>query len=406
MRRRLPVVDALPRSKARSYHPASVAQRPRPSYAVWELTQACDQRCRACGPRAGQARPDELDTDEALQLVDALAELGVGEVTLIGGEAYLRDDVLLVIRRIRERNMKATMTTGGLTLTRRRAEALAEAGLELASVSIDGLGPTHDALRTPGGFARAIEALRSFRAAGVSIGANTQINQRTIGELVPLGERLADEGIVTWQLILTIAHGNAADTPELLLQPHQMIELYAELARVVELCDARRIAIWPGNNVGYFGPLESRLRRHQNAGGHYRGCQAGTSVIGIQSNGYIKSCPTLGGAANTGGSIRDHDLATIWEGAPELRALGRRTVDDLWGFCRTCYYAKTCMGGCSATSEPLFGRPGNNPFCYHRAVELQRQGLRERIEPTAAAAPTPFGFAAFRLITEAIPDER
>jgi radical SAM protein with 4Fe4S-binding SPASM domain len=400
MRRRLPIVDALPPSKTRTYHPASVAQRPRPTYAVWELTLACDQRCRACGPRAGSARADELSTDEALQLVDALAELGVGEVTLIGGEAYLRDDVLLVVRRIRERGMAATMTTGGLTLTRRRAAALAEAGLQHVSVSIDGLAATHDALRTEGGFVRAIDALRSMRDAGVSIGANTQINRRTMGELVTLGARLADEGINAWQLILTIAHGNAADEPDLVLQPYMMLELYDELAKVVELCEARRIAIWPGNNLGYFGPLESRLRRHQNAGGHYRGCQAGTSVIGIQSDGRIKSCPTLGGAHNTGGSIREHDLATIWDGAPELRALGGRTIDDLWGFCRTCYYAKTCMGGCSATSEPLFGRPGNNPFCHHRARELRRQGLRERIEPIAPADPASFGVAAYRLITE------
>jgi hypothetical protein len=61
----------------------------RPTYAVGELTLRCDQKCRACGPRAGEPRPDELDTEEALRLVDDLAALGVGEVTLIGGEAYL-----------------------------------------------------------------------------------------------------------------------------------------------------------------------------------------------------------------------------------------------------------------------------------------------------------------------------
>jgi radical SAM protein with 4Fe4S-binding SPASM domain len=299
--------------------------------------------------------------------------------------------------------MRATMTTGGLTLTRRRADALAEAGLQHASLSIDGLAATHDALRTPGGFDRAIDALGHLRAAGVSVGANTQINRRTLGELVELGGRLADAGINAWQLILTIAHGNAADEPDLVLQPYMMLALYAELEQVVQLCEARRITIWPGNNLGYFGPLESRLRRHQNAGGHYRGCQAGASVIGIQSDGHIKSCPTLGGPANTGGSIREHALETIWDQAPELRALSQRTVDDLWGFCRTCYYAKTCMGGCSATSEPLLGRPGNNPFCHHRALELERQGLRERIEPIAAADPASFGFGAHRLVTEAIP---
>jgi radical SAM protein with 4Fe4S-binding SPASM domain len=386
MRRRLPVVDSLPASKTRLFRPDRVEERPRPPYAVWELTLACDQRCRACGPRSGQARPDELTTDVALRLVDELADLGVGEVTLIGGESYLRDDVVLVVRRIRERGMKATLTTGGLTLTRTRVEALVEAGVELVSFSIDGLRPAHDELRTPGGFDRALEAMRHVREAGA------------------LGRQLADEGIVAWQLILTMAHGNAADHPELILQPYMLLSVYDELEGVVELCEARGITLWPANNIGYFGPLEHRLRRHQNAEAHYKGCQAGTRVLGITSNGELKSCPSLGGAANTGGSWREHGLAAIWAGAPQMRALGQRTVDDLWGYCRSCYYAEVCMGGCSATTEALFGRPGNNPFCHFRALQLDRQGLRERIERVRAPEPVGFGIGEFRLILEPKPE--
>src|SRR4051794_22058988 len=52
----------------------------RPIYAVWEVTLACDLACRHCGSRAGRERPDELSTDEALDLVDQIADLGVKEV--------------------------------------------------------------------------------------------------------------------------------------------------------------------------------------------------------------------------------------------------------------------------------------------------------------------------------------
>ncbi len=43
----------------------------RPVYAVWEVTLKCDLACRHCGSRAGHARPDELTTSEALDLVAA-----------------------------------------------------------------------------------------------------------------------------------------------------------------------------------------------------------------------------------------------------------------------------------------------------------------------------------------------
>src|SRR6185369_828969 len=104
--------------------------------AVWEVTLACDLACRHCGSRAARARPDELSTEECLDLVDQIAEIGALEVILIGGEVYLRDDWLDILRRIRARGMTPLMTTGGRALTPERAKAAAQAGLVSASVSL------------------------------------------------------------------------------------------------------------------------------------------------------------------------------------------------------------------------------------------------------------------------------
>src|SRR5690606_38498507 len=60
-----------------------IDERWRPIYAVWEITLRCDLACRHCGSRAGRSRPDELDTEEALDMVRQMAELGVREVTVI-----------------------------------------------------------------------------------------------------------------------------------------------------------------------------------------------------------------------------------------------------------------------------------------------------------------------------------
>jgi MoaA/NifB/PqqE/SkfB family radical SAM enzyme len=94
------------------------------------VTLKCDLACRHCGSRAGRARPDELDTNEALELVRQMAELGVLEVSLIGGEAYLRDDWLQIIAAVRAAGMQCTMVTGGRGLSPERARAAAAAGLQ------------------------------------------------------------------------------------------------------------------------------------------------------------------------------------------------------------------------------------------------------------------------------------
>ena len=407
-RRRLPIVESLPPGRGRRVLPAARGAVQRPALAVWEFTLACDQRCQACGPRAGAARQDELSTEEALRLVAELADLGVGEVVLIGGEAYLRGDVLLVIREIRERGMSCSITTGGLGLTRTRAEALAQAGLQTVSVSIDGLERSHERLRgAPGGWRRCFEALAHARAAGMQVAANTQIHRHSWHELPALCELLAAAGVRAWQMFLTMPHGNAADHPELLLQPYELLALFEVVDRVIDRCQQLGVRFWPGNNLGYFGPHEGKLRRLLQEDGHYKGCSAGRTGLGITSDGTIKPCPSVGGPPNEGGSWREHGLRALWERAPEIRYVERRTVDDLWGYCRDCYYADTCMAGCTAMSEPLLGRPGNNPYCHHRAIEMDRVGLRERVEQVAGASGRSFDHGLFRLIREPVdPDLR
>lgn len=403
-RRRLPVVDALPTAKGRTFLPRPQGQRPTPAMAVWAITQACDQRCMSCGPRSGRALNDELNTEEALRLVAELAELGVGEVVLIGGEAYLRPDFLQIIRAIREHGMKSSMTTGGYGFTAQHVDAAVQAGLQVVSFSVDGLAATHDTLRRrEGSWDRAFAGIKRVRAAGAQATANTQINRRTLPELEVLADRLIKAGIVSWQMFLTIPHGGAADHPDLVLQPYMVLDVFDVLERVIEKCRAAGVMIWPGNNLGYFGPLETALRKEQTTDAHYLGCQAGITGLGIEANGSIKSCPSLGGEANTGGTWREHGLRALWERAPQMRRIERRTRDDLWGFCKDCYYAEPCMGGCTATSEPLFGRPGNNPFCHHRALDFDARGLQERLVQVERAPGQPFDHGHYELIVEPKP---
>jgi len=333
-----------------------------------------------------------------------MAELGVKEVTLIGGEAYLREDWVEIIAAIRRHGMLATMTTGGRGISPERAGAAARAGLQGASVSIDGSQATHDRLRgVAGSYLAALNALENLRAAGVRIAVNTQINRLSMPDLPELVETIGRAGAHSWQIQLTVPMGRAADEPEVLLQPYDLLSLFPMLASSKARCDELGIRIWPGNNVGYFGPYESLLRGGMPRG-HLASCGAGRTTLGIEADGSIKGCPSLPTRAWTGGNIRDAKLQEIWERSAPLRYTRDRTLDDLWGYCRTCYYADECRAGCTWTGFTLFGRPGNNPYCHHRALEMKRAGKRERILQTQAAPGEPFDHGAFELIVEDDPE--
>lgn len=403
--RALPIA---PRARpARRHLPLAEATRPsdavRPVYAVWEITLRCDLACRHCGSRAGRARPDELTTAEALDVVRQMAELGIREVTVIGGEAYLREDWTEIVRAIVDAGMDCGMTTGGRGIDRARAQAAKHAGLGTVSVSIDGLEATHDALRgATGSYAAARAALEHFAAVGLPISVNTQICHTNRREIEPLFELLHPLGIHSWQVQITVAMGRAADEPELLLQPYQMIEIMPMVARLARRCPEVGVRLWPGTNIGYFGPYEGLLRKHW-PDRHAQGCSAGRDSLGLEANGDLKGCPSLPTADYVGGNVRDHRLVDIWERAGALRFTRERGTAELWGECGRCYYADVCKAGCTWTGHVLFGRRGNNPICHHRALELLARGERERIVQRARPPGEPFDHGTFDLVVEPWP---
>jgi radical SAM protein with 4Fe4S-binding SPASM domain len=389
-RRHLPLADSV----------RAQDQKARPIYAVWEITLACDLACRHCGSRAGRARPDELSTQECLDLVRQMAEIGVREVTLIGGEAYLREDWLEIVAAIAARGMTPTMTSGGRGIDAARARAAKQAGLRSVSISLDGLEATHDRLRgVVGSHAAALRAFEHLRAAGVPTSVNTQINRLSMPELPELLEILGAQKAHAWQVQLTVPMGRAADEPEVLLQPYDLLALFPLLATLKARADALAVRLFPGNNVGYFGPHEAHLRKHALAG-HAGSCGAGRVTLGIEADGTIKGCPSLSTETWGGGNVRDAALQDIWERAAPLRYTRDRTVDDLWGYCRGCYYNDVCRAGCTWTSDVFFGKPGNNPYCHHRALEHERMGKRERLVQVELPPGAPFDHGRFEIIVE------
>jgi radical SAM protein with 4Fe4S-binding SPASM domain len=378
-----------------------VLDAPRPQYVVWELTLRCDQRCVHCGSRAGLARDGELTTEEALDVVRQLAALGAEEVALIGGEAYLHDGIFAVLRALGDAGIRPTMTTGGRGVTRELAEQLAAAGLHSVSVSVDGLEPTHDRMRGAGSFAATVRAFGHLRGAGLTTLANTQINRANASELEALYEHVRAMGIATWQVQQTVPLGRAADRPELILQPYDLLDVIPRLARLKARAFGDGILLMPSSPLGYFGPEEGLLRGlAPDRPSYYPGCQAGKAVMGIESDGAVKGCPSLQTRHYVGGRVRESRLEEIWARSPVIGFNRGRTVDDLWGFCRACPFAATCMGGCTFTAHAILGRIGNNPMCHFRARALAREGLRERLVPVERAPGEPFDNGRFDIVVE------
>jgi radical SAM protein with 4Fe4S-binding SPASM domain len=137
---------------------------------------------------------------------------------------------------------------------------------------------------------------------------------------------------------------------------------------------------------------------------YFTGCQAGQYVMGIESDGTVKGCPSLPTAPYVGGNVRTLALEDIWSAqgvsGEAMKFTRERTREELWGFCAGCYYADVCRAGCSFTAHSTLGRRGNNPFCYHRASKLRDRGVREVLEHAMRAPGNPYDFGCFTLHEE------
>ncbi len=171
------------------------------------VTDRCNFRCRYCMPRErfGKAhsflpKAELLTFEEIARVASILEPLGLRKVRLTGGEPLLRRGLGELVRLLKEQTRAAVaLTTNGVLLPQ-AAEALARAGLDRLTVSLDALDADifrrlTDADYTP---SNVLEGLASAEANGFSSLKINSVIQRGLNEseILPLARRFHGSGLV------------------------------------------------------------------------------------------------------------------------------------------------------------------------------------------------------------------
>lgn len=108
------------------------------------VTDRCNFRCRYCMPRerfTGQTflpKSDLLTFEEITRVARVFVSLGVQKLRITGGEPLLRKSLHRLVEQLRPLGAEIALTTNGVLLPA-RAQALADAGLNRVTVSLDAL---------------------------------------------------------------------------------------------------------------------------------------------------------------------------------------------------------------------------------------------------------------------------
>ena len=70
------------------------------------------------------------------ELAESFFEMGVFNVTLTGGEIFLREDILEIVEAFRSKGLKVSLYSNGSILDREKCERLSQLGISIFSTTI------------------------------------------------------------------------------------------------------------------------------------------------------------------------------------------------------------------------------------------------------------------------------
>lgn len=306
-------------------HPGGFA--PTPVLVQWLVTLRCPYRCPHCLAPSGPS--DELSTDDGLCLVDQVADAGIEELLLTGGEPLVRPDLPRLLERLGERGQSYSLNTA-ITPTGAIRDALERDPPAFVAVSLDGPERVHDRFRGAGGaFAGALESIRFFVDLGCRVAAGTTVTRRNVDHLARTFGVVVGSGAHSWGLHLLVPEGRARDRQDLQLSRRQLGGLLRFVARRRPFFD-----VTLADEFSYCGDVEPLVRNAPLR------CGAGRQQAVVLPDGEVVPCTTLD-RRTSAGNVRRVPLMDLWRhGFAALR--GRRETEA----CGDCRFEQACGGGC------------------------------------------------------------
>jgi radical SAM protein with 4Fe4S-binding SPASM domain len=146
------------------------------AFARFHLTNRCQLECIHCYTGSSPHLPDdnELATERWIQLVDEFADNGGQKILFTGGEALVHRGCIDIMRRAKARGLEVTLFSNGILIPR-HIDALKECA-DIVQISIDGpTAESHDHVRGPGSFKKAMRAIRLLLDAQISTRVSTTL---------------------------------------------------------------------------------------------------------------------------------------------------------------------------------------------------------------------------------------
>lgn len=320
-----------------------------PIHPVYEVTAACNLRCKHCHARGGKPLPDELDTEKAMLVIKRLSEVPEFRMLVFtGGEPLVRPDIYELISYARSLGFSVVVATNATLINRSVAKKLRDIGVEGIAASLDFINPSqHDDYRgVKGAFKAAIRGISNAAAEELYIQINITLSRRNLDQLIPLlklSDKLGAHVVLLYQLIPV---GRGAEIINEALSRDEFLKVLEELKRIQS--EIKPVVV-PVGLPEYFAYLHNGSPPPKLSSTLFSGCIAGRGMFYVKPNGDVWPCAFIPISA---GNLLVKSALEIWRNSPVFKAL--RDKSNVKGYCATCKYLDIC-GGCRARALAYTG---------------------------------------------------
>ena len=303
------------------------AQSPTPSlrYLLLHITTRCNLRCSHCFH--GDTEVIDLPIEKIERVMEEFEKLQGIRLLISGGEPLMHPKFWEINKLFDRFSFRTIILSNGMLFEDQSIAARLRA--HEVQISLDGVGPSHDALRGAGSYDQALKGLKTLTAAGIDVSIATMVHAANMEDFDELESVVMAVGAKEWSIDTPARAGRWAENGA----PKESDRSVRTLAAAPELAG-------------------SVFDRAFGGGAHFSGeadWACGAHLCAIMADGNICKCGFY--ADSPSGSI-DKGLAQGWQNIPRFK-IDRLLCD--------CDIVTDCRGGCRYRAEVAGDRFGKDP---------------------------------------------
>lgn len=314
-----------------------------PTILVLYANLSCNERCQFCfvGNQVETARHDDvLDPARIPAFADTVANAGVFNVEVLGGEPFLYNSLDVLLDELAGRGLDLNLSTNGTVHDQRYLDAIIRNRVKL-NIALHGPSrDIHDAITRSRTFDKAVDFIHLSQAAGIGVHVTTVLHPLNVDYVERTVDFLAGVGVK--KMTVAYPHPFEYTVTNRALVP---FEQYASLFRKAgETGHARGVHVQ--GNCHYnllLDEYRTAFDTKNPLAKYLYGGKSGRSRLEMTPAGDLYASSAMFGKPEwKAGNVFADDFLDVWAQSPVLNRIRDRPLPKQ---CRECSHEAVCGGG-------------------------------------------------------------